>query len=131
MARKEAKRGAIEDETQAQAEGRAEGQGLLMRRRIRRLFIILVPVVALACGDLPGILGPVNDALGIVCETRAALLPAHAALNKGDVGAAIDILKAYLVQNAHDEEVAALLQLLEAQVRQVLAPPPGYGNKVL
>jgi len=57
-------------------------------RRVRRLFTILIPALALGCADLPGIIGPINDALGIVCETRAALVPAHAALDKGDVGAA-------------------------------------------
>jgi len=88
-------------------------------RVIRRFLALLVPVLALGCSSLPGILGPVNDVLGIVCETRAALVPAHNALNKGDVGAAIDILKAYLVQNHEDEEVAALLQLLEAQVHKL------------
>ena len=89
-------------------------------RRLRRLFTILLPVIALSCSNLPGILGPASDALGIVCETRAALVPAHDALNKGDVGAAIDILKAYLVERGHDDEVAAVLQLLEAQVKKAL-----------
>jgi len=112
-----------------------------VKRALRRLFTILVPVIALACAEVPGVIGPANDALGVLCETRAALVPAHEALEKGDVSAAIDLLKAYLNEHGHDEEVAALLQLLEAQVHKlirrdpygdrIVAPPPGWGRKVI
>lgn len=88
-------------------------------------------VLAFGCAPLPGIVGAVDNVLSVLCETRAALQPARRALESGDVVAAIDIMKAYLVEHGHDDEVAAALQLLEAQVHKVLAPPPGYGNKVL
>lgn len=90
-----------------------------MRRRIRRLFTILVPVVALACAPLPGIVGAVDSVLEVLCETREALHGARRSLQQGDVMAAIDQLKAYLVEHGHDEEVAAALQLLEAQVHKL------------
>lgn len=90
----------------------------LKRFRLGWLIWAVLPL-ALGCSSVPGILGPINDALGILCETRAALTTAHRELEEGDVGAAIDILKAYLVEHGHDDEVAAVLQLLEAQVRKV------------
>jgi hypothetical protein len=69
------------------------------------------------------------DVLDVLCSTREALTAAKEHLDRGDVGGAIDLLKAYLVEHGPDPEVAAVLQLLEAQVNKLAfrEPPTDWG----
>jgi hypothetical protein len=83
-----------------------------------RLFADLLPVLALGCSSMPGVIGPALDVLDVLCETREPLRKAQAC--GGDIGCKIDVLKAYLVEHGHDREVAAVLELLEAQVDDLL-----------
>jgi hypothetical protein len=70
-----------------------------------------------------------NDVLGELCKTREALTAAKEHLDRGDVGGAIDLLKAYLNEHGADPEVAAVLQLLESQVDRLrfTEPPTDWG----
>lgn len=92
-----------------------------MKRTLKHLLAsAALALFTSGCAELPGILGPAEDVLDILCDTREPLRRAHAALEEGDVGLAIDILHAYLVEYGHDDEVEALLLLLEAQVKKVV-----------
>lgn len=90
-----------------------------MKRKLRwlLLLVLLTPVLALGCAELQGMLGPANDALDVLCETRPALARVHACGE--DVGCKIDVMKAYLIEHGHDPEVAAVLTLFEEQVQKL------------
>jgi hypothetical protein len=87
--------------------------------RLRLAWLLLVVLLLVGCKrpTLPRIMGPINEALDIVCETRASLRAVQACGE--DVGCKIDVLKDDLVRHGYDDEVAALLQLLEAQERKL------------
>jgi hypothetical protein len=92
---------------------------------IQRLFTLLPALtygacvwLAFGCSSMPGVLGPALDVLDVLCETRAPLAKAQAC--GPDVGCKIDVIKAYLIEHGHDREVAAVLELLEAQVENSL-----------
>ncbi len=82
-------------------------------------LIVLAQGCATARPDAGQLVRGVNDVLGVLCATREALNGAREQLERGDVGAARDLLKAYLLEHGHDPEVAAVLQLLETQIDRV------------
>lgn len=85
--------------------------------------LLALCLVLAGCAELQGMLGPANDALDVLCETRPALARVHAC--GGDVGCKIDVLKAYLNEEGYDPEVAAVLVLLEEQVLKLVREFPG------
>lgn len=100
-----------------------------------RLLVLLMVYTLLsgcvnACASTPPDAGQLvrgaNDVLTVLCSTREALTGAKEMLDRGDVGGAIDLLKAYLVEHGHDREVAALLELLEAQVDKLAYQEWGF-----
>lgn len=87
------------------------------------VYVALVATLVLfADGCTPGAAGILRGAqtvLDAVCETRAAfpvLRQARDELAEGDVHAARDLLKAYLLEAKDDPEVSALLSLIETQL---------------
>lgn len=80
-----------------------------------------------ACSSTPSILRAASDVLDVLCETRDPLRTAQAC--RDDIGCQIDVIKAYLIEHQDDAEVAALLQLLEAQVHKIefAEPPKDWG----
>jgi hypothetical protein len=96
------------------------------------LGVTMVAWGASGCSSTPPNAGAIvrgaNDVLGELCKTREALTGAHEFLDRGDVGGAVDLLKAYLIEH-QDPEVAAVLQLLEAQVDRLrhTEPPTDWG----
>lgn len=95
--------------------------------------IVLAPFALEGCASAPPDAGKLVrgaiDVLDVLCSTREALTAAKEHLDRGDVGGAIDVLKAYLVEHGHDREVAALLELLQAQVDKLAyrEPPTDWG----
>lgn len=82
------------------------------------LLIAAIFLYAPGCSHLPGLLGPINDAFGVLCSTRAELLAAHDALEAGNVPLAIELTKQYLAEHGADKEVLAVLRVLETQASQ-------------
>lgn len=106
--------------------------------RLIHLLLIALGITMVAWGasgcastppDAVQLIRGANDVLTVLCSTREALNGAKEMLDRGDVGGAIDLLKAYLVEHGHDREVAALLELLEAQVDKLAyqEPPADWG----
>ncbi len=95
--------------------------------------LVSIAIFAGGCGataaDAGQLIRGANDVLTVLCSTRESLTAAQEHLERGDVGGAIDLLKAYLLEHPHDPEVAALLQLLEAQVDRLryVEPPKDWG----
>jgi hypothetical protein len=82
------------------------------------LTSVFAGAVALGCSRLSPVLAAANDALGALCDTRDALgrlKMADAALRRGDVCAARELIQSHLVELGHDQEVAAVLNLIDTQ----------------
>ncbi len=96
-------------------------------------FLLFLALIAGGCGSStvePGqLMRGANDVLAVLCSTREALTGAKEMLDRGDVVGAVELLKAYMIEHGHDREVAALLELLEAQLDKALVrePPVDWG----
>ena len=91
-----------------------------------RAYLITAVLFAAACSASSAqtrVLSAAGAALEAICEDQAVpdlCDQALATLQSGDLAAAIAYLKADLVNNGHNREVAALLGLLESQLEKGL-----------